>query len=133
RFPRLVGLYDDTASLQQRTVGTGVVSPALARQYGAGGPVGRASGRGFDARRLPGYPPYDGLAFDVPMRREGDVNARVWQRILEVEQSLALVDQILEGLPAGEIRAPVPAAGEPREGMALVEGFRGDVLAWLRL
>jgi Ni,Fe-hydrogenase III large subunit len=133
RFPRLVGLYDDTASLQQRTVGTGVVSPALARQYGAGGPVGRASGRGFDARRLPGYPPYDGLAFDVPMRREGDVNARVWQRILEVEQSLALVDQILEGLPAGEIRAPVPATGEPREGMALVEGFRGDVLAWLRL
>ncbi|HVV93370.1 MAG TPA: NADH-quinone oxidoreductase subunit C, partial [Hyphomicrobiales bacterium] len=133
RFPRLVGLYDNTASLQQRTVGTGVLSPALARQYGAGGPVGRASGRRFDARRTPGYAPYDQLAFETPVRSEGDVNARVWIRILEVEQSLALVDQILERLPAGEIRVAVPDAGEPREGMALVEGFRGDVLAWLRL
>src|SRR5450432_469608 len=50
-FPRLVSLYDDTASLQDRTVTTGVLKPALARQFGAGGYVGRASGRAFDARR----------------------------------------------------------------------------------
>src|SRR6187399_2996429 len=41
--PELVELYDNTASLQDRTVGTGVVAPALARQFGAGGYVGRAS------------------------------------------------------------------------------------------
>jgi Ni,Fe-hydrogenase III large subunit len=133
RFPRLAGLYDNTASLQQRTVGTGVLSPALARQFGAGGPVGRASGRGFDARRIPGYAPYDELAFETPMRNEGDVNARVWIRILEVEQSLALIDQILGQMPAGEVRVAVPDPGEPCEGVALVEGFRGEVLAWLRL
>jgi Ni,Fe-hydrogenase III large subunit len=131
RFPRLVELYDETASLQDRTVATGVLQPALARQFGAGGYVGRASGRAFDARRTPGYPPYDSLRFEVPVLQAGDVNARVWVRIREVEQSLALLEQILEGLPAGTLRAEV--AAQPGEGMALIEGFRGDVLVWLRL
>ena len=58
-FPRLIELYDNTASLQDRTVSTGVLRPAYARQFGAGGYIGRASGRDFDARRTPGYAPYD--------------------------------------------------------------------------
>src|SRR5450631_2013983 len=60
-FPRLVELYDNTASLQDRTVTTGIVKPDYARQFGAGGFVGRASGRAFDARRATGYPPYGDL------------------------------------------------------------------------
>ncbi len=113
---------------------TGILDPALARRFGCGGYVGRASGRGFDARRTLAYPPYDSLRFDVPVLRDGDVNARVWIRIREVEQSLGLVDQILERLPPGDaVRASVAATGTEVEGMAVVEGFRGDVLAWLRL
>jgi Ni,Fe-hydrogenase III large subunit len=133
RFPALVELYDNTASLQDRTVDTGTLKPPLARQYAAGGYVGRASGRSFDARRTLAYPPYDSLRFDVPVLSEGDVNARVWIRVREVEQSLSLIDQILNRLPAGLIRRAVPLGGEVREGMAIVEGFRGDVLVWLRL
>ena len=133
RFPALVELYDNTASLQDRTVSTGVVKPALVKQYAAGGYVGRASGRAFDARRALAYPPYDRLAFDVPVLTEGDVNARVWIRIREVEQSLRLVDQILNGLPEGAWLAEATPSTEGCEGMALVEGFRGDVLVWLRL
>jgi Ni,Fe-hydrogenase III large subunit len=134
RFPHLVELYDNTASLQDRTVDTGVVKPALAKQYAAGGYIGRASGRSFDARRAFAYPPYDRLRFEVPVLNEGDVNARVWIRVREVEQSLSLVDQLLDGLPQGTSR--INAAehrGEAREGVAIVEGFRGDVLVWLRL
>jgi Ni,Fe-hydrogenase III large subunit len=131
RFPELVEVYDDTASLKDRTVDTGILAPALAQQYAAGGYVGRASGRDFDARRTPGYAPYGELQFEVPVVHAGDVNARVWIRIQEVGQSLALVEQILRQLPSGPIRAPVaPQAGE---GVALVEGFRGDILAWVRL
>jgi Ni,Fe-hydrogenase III large subunit len=131
RFPALVELYDNTASLLDRTVATGVLKPALARQYGAGGFVGRGSGRAFDARRTPGYPPYDQLDFEIPVRLDGDVNARVWIRIVEVEQSLALIEQIQASLPDGPLRADPPRrAGE---GIALVESFRGDVLAWVRL
>jgi Ni,Fe-hydrogenase III large subunit len=131
-FPRLVELYDKTASLQDRTVTTGAVKPEYARQFGAGGFVGRAAGRDADARRAPGYAPYDALAFEVPVLDTGDVNARVWIRIREVEQSLSLVEQILGRLPQGSIRTEVAVAA-PCEGMAYAEAFRGDVMVWLRL
>jgi Ni,Fe-hydrogenase III large subunit len=133
RFPPLVALYDNTASLQDRTVGTGILRPELARRFGAGGFVGRASGRAFDARRSPGYAPYDQLEFSVPTRDDGDVNARVWIRIREVEQSLGLIGQLIERLPAGPIGHPVPRTSRSGEGIALVEGFRGDILVSLRL
>lgn len=133
RFPALIELYDNTASLQDRTVGTGILAADLARQYAAGGYVGRASGRAFDARRVPGYAPYDRLSFDVPGLSAGDVDARVWIRIREVQQSLSLVEQILQFLPAGSWRVEPAAPREACEGMALVESFRGDVLVWLRL
>ena len=133
RFPHLVELYDNTASLQDRTVGTGVLKPALAKQYAAGGYIGRASGRSFDARRTLAYPPYDSLRFEVPVLHEGDVNARVWLRVREVEQSLLLIGQILERLPEGPFVRPAGLAPEAREGMAIVEGFRGDILVWLRV
>jgi Ni,Fe-hydrogenase III large subunit len=131
RFPDLVQLYDNTESLKDRTVATGILSGALAAQYAAGGFVGRASGRNYDARRTPGYAPYDRLSFEVPVVQAGDVNARVWIRIREVEQSMALIEQLLAALPAGAVHAPLaPRAGE---GTALVEGFRGDVFAWVRM
>jgi len=132
-FPRLVELYDNTASLQDRTATTGVLRGELARQFGAGGYVGRASGRAFDARKMPGYPPYDRLDFEVPVFEAGDVNARVWVRIREVEQSLALIDQILRRLPAGAIRVAIDPADVVREGLGMAEAFRGDVLVWMRL
>jgi Ni,Fe-hydrogenase III large subunit len=133
RFPHLVELYDNTASLQDRTVGTGVLKPALAKQYAAGGYIGRASGRSFDARRTLAYPPYDSLRFEVPVLNEGDVNARVWLRVREIEQSLLLIGQILERLPEGPFVMPAGLVSEAREGMAIVEGFRGDILVWLRV
>lgn len=131
-FPALVELYDNTASLQDRTVGTGIVDPALARQYGCGGFIGRASGRRFDTRRVLPYPPYDDLRFEIPVLSDGDVNARVWIRIREVEQSLSLIDQILERLPPGPVHADLSQA-RAGEAMALVEGFRGDILVWVSL
>lgn len=133
RLPRLVELYDSTASLQDRTVGAGRVSPELAKRYGAGGYVGRASGRTFDARRMPGYAPYDQLQFEVPVLEDGDVNSRVWIRIREVEQSLDLLDQILQNLPEGPVNTELGVPACATEGVGLVEGFRGDILVWLRL
>ena len=109
-FPNLIELYDNTASLQDRTVTTGIVKPELAAQFGAGGYVGRASGRAFDARRALAYAPYDKLSFEVPVLDDGDVNARVWLRIREVEQSLSLIGQILAAIPSGDIKVPIRRA-----------------------
>ena len=132
-FPRLIELYDNTASLQDRTVTTGIVKAEYARQFGAGGYVGRASGRNFDARHTLPYAPYDRLSLEVPVLEAGDVNARVWIRIREVEQSVALIAQILDLMTPGEIRCALPAGRGECEGLALTEAFRGDVLVWLKL
>jgi Ni,Fe-hydrogenase III large subunit len=131
-FPRLIELYDNTASLQDRTVTTGIVRPELARQFGAGGYVGRASGRAFDARRALTYAPYDKLSFEVPVLAAGDVNARVWIRIREIEQSVSLIEQILAAAPSGEIKATIGKT-KSCEGLGVAEAFRGDVLVWLKL
>jgi Ni,Fe-hydrogenase III large subunit len=132
-FPSLVTLYDNTASLQDRMVATGVLKAELAGLFGAGGVVGRASGRDFDARRDFPYPPYDQLSFKVAIRREGDVNARVWVRIDEVGESLNMIEAILARLPRGPILAPLPPSAGAGEGLALVEAFRGDVFAHVSL
>ena len=52
------------------------------------------------------------------------MNARVWIRVREVEQSLSLVEQILQRLPGGPVRVDIGETDGPREGMALIEGFR---------
>jgi Ni,Fe-hydrogenase III large subunit len=132
--PRLIALFGDTTSLQDRTIGTGRVQSELVARFGCGGVVGRASGRAFDARRTPGYSPYPELSFALGASNEGDVDARVWVRFDEVRASLGLVEQILDKLPSGEWKnEEIPAPGETREGVALVEGFRGDILAWVRV
>ncbi|MFO1153892.1 MAG: NADH-quinone oxidoreductase subunit C [Rhodospirillales bacterium] len=135
RLPGLIALYDNTTSLQDRTVATGILRADFARRFGCGGVIARASGRDVDARRRPGYPPYDQISFTVPVLEKGDVNARVWVRIREVEQSLSLITQMLARMPQGPVATEVGAddPSGPREGMALVEGFRGDVLVWVKL
>nr|WP_294525211.1 NADH-quinone oxidoreductase subunit C [uncultured Rhodopila sp.] len=125
-------LYDGTPSLQDRTAGTGRLHTALATQFAPGGFVGRASGRNFDARRDLAYAPYDALMFAVPVLQDGDVNARIWIRLKEIEASLSLLNQLLRDLPAGPILQPLDDAADG-EGMAVVEAFRGDVVAWLRV
>ncbi|MEO5373607.1 MAG: nickel-dependent hydrogenase large subunit [Alphaproteobacteria bacterium] len=130
-FARLCEIYDAETSLLDRTVATGVVGSHLVHRLGAGGVIGRASSRDLDARLSPSYPPYDDLEFEVPVSATGDVNARVWGRMHEVTASLGLVENILERLPSGPDSVEVPP--QAGEGMALVEGFRGEILVWVRL
>jgi Ni,Fe-hydrogenase III large subunit len=133
RFAAIVRAYDDTPSLQDRTCTTGIVGPELVARWAAGGHVGRASGRDFDSRRDLPYAPYDEATFDVPVFREGDVNARVWVRIREIEVSMRLIRGWLAALPSGPVQVALPTVNAVREGVAMVEAFRGDLLVWLRI
>jgi Ni,Fe-hydrogenase III large subunit len=132
-FAEIVRVYDDTPSLQDRTCSTGIVSLELVTRWAAGGYVGRASGRSFDSRRDLAYEPYTHTPFEVPCFPAGDVDARVWVRIHEVEASIAMLRRWLTALPEGEVQTNVPAVREVCEGVAVTESFRGDVLVWLRL
>lgn len=131
-FAQVVHAYDQSPSLQDRVQKTGTVRPEYARQFGAGGYVGRASGRSFDARRAFAYPPYDGIHFDVPSRGAGDVDARVWIRIEEVSQSAQIIRQLLGKLEPGPTTVPPPGLREG-EGATVIEAFRGDVFLAVRL
>ena len=132
-FPRLVELYDHTASLQDRTVGTGILKAELARAIRAPAATSAAprAGPSTRARRCP-IAPYDALDFDVPVRAGG----RRQRAGLDPDRrgrAEPVAGRADPGAPAGRAAdAPTsrPAAGE---GLALVEGFRGDVLAWVRL
>ncbi len=125
-------IYDEMPSLQDRTVSTGRVSQELVWQFAAGGYVGRASGRAFDARAVFPYAPYDRLVFKVPTREAGDVDARVWIRIEEAGESISMIRQLIERLEPGSVRSGSPTA-VAGEGAALIEAFRGDVLLSVRL
>lgn len=124
-LPGLLRIYETHASLQDRMTGTGVIPPGLIAAYAPGGVVGRAAGRAFDARALTGE------IAEVPIQGGGDVDARWRQRHAEALASLALIAALLGGLPEGPLTVPLPTRGG--EGVALVEGFRGECLAWLRL
>ena len=133
RFRELYEYYDGTTSLLDRTVTTGIVGPDLVRRFAPGGFVGRAAGRDFDTRRDLRYAPYDRLSFSVPSYAAADVDARARVRADEIAASASLISQIVDALPEEELRVAAPVVREEREGLGVVEGFRGDVLVYLRL
>jgi Ni,Fe-hydrogenase III large subunit len=131
-FRRPVHAYDESPSIQDRTVTTGRVSEALVKQFAAGGYIGRAAGRDFDSRRDACYPPYDRVNFKVPIRTEGDVDARAWIRIEEVGESISILRQLLDQLRPGSALAGRTQLKEG-EASALAEAFRGDVFVAVRI
>jgi Ni,Fe-hydrogenase III large subunit len=130
-LPSLLTIYDTHASLQDRVVGTGTLRAELAAGFAAGGVVGRASGRAFDARRALPHAPYDMLPIALPVLNDGDVDARVRIRAAELKESIGLVRTLLARLEPGEIAVPLPQRGG--EGIAAVESFRGEIVTWMAL
>ena len=131
-FERVVHVYDEAPSLQDRTVTTGIVKPELAARFAAGGHVGRASGRACDTRATYPYAPYGEVVFAPALLSAGDVDARLWVRVAEVRSSVDLVRQLIHLLEAGPIHAPMPRA-RAGEAASMVESFRGDVFVAVKL
>ncbi len=123
--------YDRSISIADRVSGTGVAPAEAVVRFAPGGVVGRAAGRPFDARRALPYPPYGDVAFDVPVRGDGDVDARVRVRLAEIGESLGLLRALLAALPDGPSLAALPSGSG--EGVGWAEGARGDVWHWVRL
>jgi len=127
------GLYDEHAGLQDRFIGTGRVTPALAAQLGLSGLAGRASGQAVDLRSQFPFAPYDAMAVRIATHRNGDVAARVNLRFEEVLESLRLIRRIANELPAGAVRSMIDLPQQPAFGAGWVEGWRGEILVALEL
>lgn len=119
-----------TQSVLDRTETTGVVSLVTARDLNLVGPVARASGLDRDVRRDHPYAAYRQMSFRVPVRYEGDVQARLSVKLDEIGESISLVEQALGGLPLGAIREDVGEIEEGRTSMSLVESPRGELVHW---
>jgi len=129
----LLPLLLEYPSLQDRLRDTGVLTPDQARRLGVTGYIGRACNLQDDLRRDASYAPYDCLKVEVPAFLEGDVAKRVRVRGEEVLVSLGLIRQLLDSLPDGPLAVDCPLPGTPVEGFGLVEGWRGETLAYVRL
>jgi NADH-quinone oxidoreductase subunit D len=91
-----------------RTKGIGIIPPDIAASYGLSGPNLRASGVGFDLRKVSNYLPYDKFAFDIPVGTAGDCWDRWNVRLAEIRQSARIIQQAIDGIPAGPLQAKVP-------------------------
>ncbi len=135
---RLRQVYDEHAGLQDRFLSTGRVPLDLARRLGITGMAARASGIARDLRADHPFEPYDVLGVRTCSHAAGDVAARVAVRFDETLESLRLIREIATRLPAGEVRATLPAPARtadsaPTRGIGWIEGWRGEVLVALEL
>ena len=103
RWPEFEDLIEGNVIFRQRTQGVGVMTVEQCRRWGVTGPVLRASGVPYDIRKAEPYGAYPRFAFDIPTRTECDVFARYMVRIAEMQQSVRIIEQALDVLPAGPI------------------------------
>jgi NADH-quinone oxidoreductase subunit D len=88
-----------------RCRGVGVLPAETAIAYGCSGPVLHASGVAMDPRKDAPYEKYGEVEFDVPVGSQGDSYDRLWVLIERTKQSLNIIEQCMEKIPAGEYRA----------------------------
>ncbi len=98
-------LVTDNIILRKRLIGIGPIDKEMCRKYGATGQVIRGAGVPYDVRKLEPYSVYPEFSFEIPTYPEGDSMARYLVHMAELEQSLRIIEQALNKLPAGPVMA----------------------------
>jgi len=134
-FPRFLdefeALLNENEILIARTRGVGVLSPALAVNAGITGPMLRACGVNYDIRKVDKYGIYGRLSFRVPLGEHGDVYDRYMIRILEMRESLKILEAVLRDIPEGPIVDPKAKLRgfrpKPGEAYGRIEAPKGEL------
>ncbi len=121
-------IFTGNVIAQKRLVGTGVLSREDAISFGATGGTGRASGWACDVRKRHPYGVYDKVDFKEIVCSEGDCFARYMVRVKEIEESLKIMEQLIDNIPEGEYQMKVKPIIKLPEGSwySAVEGSRGE-------
>ena len=140
KFPAFLEEFETLLSkneiLCMRCQNVGVLSPETATNAGITGPVLRASGVNYDIRKVDGYSIYNRFDFKIPLGKKGDVYDRYYVRILEIRESLKILEQALAKIPQGETlnKKTVPFIKMPRnfkppvgEAYGRVESPKGEL------
>ncbi|MFH0984113.1 MAG: NADH-quinone oxidoreductase subunit D [Candidatus Omnitrophota bacterium] len=140
KFPAFLKEFEDLLTkneiLCMRCQNVGILSGETATNAGITGPVLRASGVNYDIRKVDGYSLYKLFDFKIPLGQKGDVYDRFYVRVLEIRESLKILDQALTKIPQGEIvnKKAAPTLKNPRsfkppvgEAYARVESPKGEL------
>ena len=135
RMPRFVDEFEalliSNEILIARTQGTGILPPDLAVNAGVTGPMLRASGVNYDLRKVDRYGIYDRFDFKVPLGDRGDVYDRFMIRLLELRQSLRILEQALKDIPGGPVMDPKAKIRnfrpKPGEAYGRIEAPKGEL------
>jgi Ni,Fe-hydrogenase III large subunit/Ni,Fe-hydrogenase III component G len=130
-FDEIVALSLRNTLVMDRLEGTGQLTTATARDHGVLGYVARASGIDADVRRDHPFAAYAELAFRVPVLESGDVKARALVRVEEARESLGLIRQAIDRLPAGPLATPLGPLPAFAPAFGMVEGWRGAITHWV--
>lgn len=124
-------LLSSNEILLGRTQGIGVLSRDLAINAGISGPMARASGVEYDIRQVDRYGFYDRFEFRVPVGDHGDVFDRYMIRVLEMRESLKIVEAALKQIPAGPVIDPKAKLRgfrpKPGEAYGRIESPKGEL------
>jgi NADH-quinone oxidoreductase subunit D len=117
--------------LMARTQGVGILPADLAVNAGVSGPMLRASGVNYDIRKVDHYGIYDRFKFQVPLGDHGDVYDRFMIRLLELRQSLKILEQALKEIPEGPVMDPKAKIRgfrpKPGEAYGRIEAPKGEL------
>lgn len=117
--------------LMARTQGVGALAPELAVSAGITGPMLRATGVNYDLRKVDGYGVYPRFNFRVPLGDHGDTYDRYMIRVLEMRESVKILQQAFRELPAGPIMDPKAKIRgfkpKPGEAYGRIEGPKGEI------
>jgi NADH-quinone oxidoreductase subunit D len=131
RLPMYKALVTDNTIMRHRCEQVGDLPLEMCRRYGATGPVVRGSGMAYDVRKAEPYGVYPQLDFQIPVESTCDAMGRYLVRMAEMEQSLRILEQAVEAIPAGDYLAkgaPKPRWKAPAgESYFAVEGARGKI------
>jgi NADH-quinone oxidoreductase subunit D len=117
--------------LMARTQGVGILRPELAVNAGVTGPMLRASGVNYDIRKVDHYGIYDRFKFRVPLGEHWDVYDRFMIRLLEIRESLKILEQALKDIPSGPVMDPKAKLRgfrpKPGEAYGRIEAPKGEL------
>jgi NADH-quinone oxidoreductase subunit D len=134
-FPRFLDEFEKLLGgneiLMARTQGVGVLSRELAIDSGATGVMLRATGVNYDIRKVDNYGVYGRFNFRVPLGEHGDVYDRYMLRVLEMRESLKILEQAIDGIPSGPIMDPKTKLRglrpKPGEAYGRIESPKGEL------
>ena len=125
-MPEYRDLMEGSELFHMRTRNVGTLSTETAIEIGARGPMLRASNVSYDVRKIDPYLMYSDVDFNIVTAKDGDVYSRYLVRMGEVEESIKIIQQLIDKVPSGEYRKKITPKKPVGEGFMRTEDPRGE-------